>query len=288
MFLLLLALFEGEVFLVGIDAGSLGRGSTGLAYPSNGYKNPAAALLLDPFVSFTGSKMFGDLANVVCGGLNLRQDKYGFGLHFIFHSVGDISDTRNAWEDLDGDGIPDPGEPFYNDLISSFSSREGGVFTTYSRWLGNFSVGMGLKFIYKEIDSVVALGAGADIGFIYQMEAYSIGAAIKDITTSPIYWEGRTEHIAPSYQIGIGFNKEIGEIPIFAEVDLIQDDYGFNHHLGLEVGMNDWLNLRIGFINSDQLTTGFGVSKVRFLVDYAVNVHRDMLSSHRVSLMYKL
>jgi len=288
MLLLLLALFEGEVFLVGIDAGSLGRGSTGLAYPSNGYKNPASALILEPFVSFTGSKMFGDLANVVSGGLNLQQGQYGFGLHFVFHSVGDISDTRNAWGDQDGDGVPDPGEPFYDDLISSFSSREGAVFTTYSRWVGNLSVGMGLKFIYRKIHDAVAVGAGADLGVIYQMEEYSIGAAIKDITTSPIFWDGRTEHIAPSYQIGLGFNKKIGKTPVLMEVDLIQDDYGFNHHLGLEVGMNEWLDLRAGFVNSNQLTAGFGIEKSRFLVDYAVNVHEDMLASHRVSLLYKL
>ena len=65
------------------------------------------------------------------------------------------------------------------------------------------------------------------------------------------------------------------------EVDLIQDDYGFNHHLGIEIGMNEWLDLRAGFINSNQLTAGFGVEKARFLVNYAVDVHEDMLSSHR-------
>lgn len=288
MLLLLFALFEGEVFLVGIDAESLGRGSTGIAYPSTGYKNPASSLILDPFFYLTGSKMFGDLANVVSGGINLQQDKYGFGLHFLLHSVGDISDTRDAWGDSDGDGIPDPGEPFYDDLISSFSSREGAVLATYSRWVGNLSVGMGLKFIYKSIQDVVAVGAGADLGIIYQMEEYSIGATIKDITTSPIFWEGRTEHIAPSYQLGLGFNKKIGKVPVLMEVDLIQDDYGFNHLWGLEIGINEWLDFRTGFFNNNQLTGGFGIKKQKFLVDYAVDVHSELLMSHRVSLLYKL
>ncbi len=288
MFLLLLALFDGEVFLVGIDAGSWGRGSTGLAYPSTGYKNPASSLLLEPFIYLTGSRMFGDLANVLSGGINLQQGEYGLGLHFVFHSVGDIHDTRGAWGDSDGDGYPDEGEEFYNNLISTFSSREGAVFATYSRWIGDFSVGMGLKFIYKRIYDAVAVGAGTDFGLIYQKENYSIGAAIKDITTSPLFWEGRTEHIAPSYQIGIGFNKRIGKIPVLMEVDLVQDDYGFNHNLGLEVGMNEWLDLRAGFINNNQLTAGFGIEKSRFLVDYAVNVHKVLLASHRVSLSYKL
>lgn len=288
MFLLLLALFDGELFLVGIDAGSLGRGSTGLAYPSTGYKNPASSLILEPFVYLTGSRMFGDLANVLSGGINLQQGEYGLGVHFVFHSVGDLHDTRGTWNDIDGDGYPGPGEKIYEELKSSFSSREGAVFATYSRWVGDFSVGMGLKFIYRRIHDAVAVGAGADIGVIYQMEEYSIGAAIKDITTSPIFWEGRTAHIAPSYQIGFGFNQKIGKIPVLMEVDLIQDDYGFNHYWGLEVDMNEWLDLRAGFINNNQLTAGFGIEKMQFLVDYAVDIHKDMLTSHRVSLLYKL
>ena len=287
MFLLLLALFEGEFFLVGVDAGSWGRGSTGIAYPTTGFKNPASSLVLEPCVYFTGSRMFGDLANVLSGGINLRQSDYGFGVHFVFHSVGDILDTRDTWDDIDGDGYPDPGERIYEGLDEIFSSREGAIFATYSKWVGNFSVGMGLKFIYRKIYDAVAVGAGADLGIIYQMEEYSIGAAIKDITTSPVFWEGGTDHISPSYQMGIGFKKKLGKVPVLMEVNLIQDEYGFNHHLGIEIAMNEWLKLRAGFLN-DQVTTGFGIEKRPFLVDYALNMHPDLLMSHRVSLLYKL
>jgi hypothetical protein len=287
MFLFLLALFEGEFLLVGADAGSWGRGSTGLAYPTTGFKNPASSLVLEPCVYFTGSRMFGNLANVLSGGINLRQKDYGFGMHFVFHSVGDILDTRDAWEDLNGNGLPDIGEELYDDQISSFSAREGAIFATYSKWVGNFSVGMGLKFIYREIYDAVAVGAGADLGFIYQMEGYSLGVAIKDITTSPVFWEGRTDHIAPSYQIGLGFNKKLGKVPVIMEVNLIQDEYGFNNHLGIQFGLNEWLDIRAGFFNN-QVTTGFGIEKRPFLIDYALNMHPYLLMSHRVSLLYKL
>jgi hypothetical protein len=287
MFLIILSLFEGEFFLVGVDAGSWGRGSTGLAYPTTGYKNPASSLVIEPCVYFTGSKLFGDLANFLSGGISLNQSNYGLGVHFVFHSVGDIHDTRDAWDDLDGDGYPDPGEPIYEELKSSFSSREGAVISSYSRWIGDFSVGIGLKFIYKKILDAAAVGAGTDFGIIYQKEEFSLGAAIKDITTSPLFWEGRTEHIAPSYHIGLGFKKKIVKIPVLMEVDLFQDDYGFNHNTGVEVGMNEWLKLRAGFFN-DQLAVGFGIEKLPFLVDYALNMHDDMLMSHRVSLLYRL
>lgn len=287
MIFLFLALFEGEFFLVGVDAGSWGRGSTGLAYPTTGYKNPASSLVLEPSAYFTGSRLFGNLANLLSGGVNLKQDDYGFGVHFVFHSVGDIHDTRGAWDDSDGDGVPSPGEELYDELKSSFSAREGAVFTTYSRWVGDFSVGVGLKFIYKKIHSSEAVGAGTDIGIIYRKGDYSIGAAIKDFTTSPLFWEGRTEHIAPSYRFGLGLNKKVVEVPVLMEIDLIQDDYGFNHHLGVEIVMNKWLKLRGGFLN-DQLTAGFGIQKLPFLVDYALNVHSELLMSHRVSLLYKL
>jgi hypothetical protein len=285
--LLFLALFEGEFFLVGVDAGSWGRGSTGIAYPTTGFKNPASSLVLDPCAYFTGSRMFGNLANVLSGGINLRRKDYGLGVHFVFHSVGDIYDTREGWEDTDGDGYPDPGEELYDDLDEVFSAREGAVFATYSKWISNFSVGMGLKFIYKSIYDAVAVGSGMDLGIIYQMEEYSIGFTIKDITTSPIFWEGGTDHIPPSYQLGLGFNKRLGEIPVLMEIDLIQDEYGFNNHLGVEVGLNEWLDIRAGFINN-QVTTGFGIKKQPFLVDYALSMHPDFLISHRVSLLYKL
>ncbi len=287
MFLLLLAVFEGEFLLVGVDAGSWGRGSTGIAYPTTGFKNPASSLVLEPCVYFTGSRMFGDLANVLSGGINLRQSDYGFGFHFVFHSVGDILDTRNAWDDLDGDGLPDPGEEIYPDSISNFSAREGALLSSYSRRFGSFSVGIGLKFIYKRIHEAVAVGAGADLGVIYQMGGYSIGASIKDFTSSPLYWDGRTEHIEPSYRIGCGFTKKIGNVPVLMEVNLIQDDYGFNNHLGVEIGMNEWLKVRAGFFNN-QVTTGFGIEKRPFLVDYALNLHTYLELSHRVSLLYKL
>jgi hypothetical protein len=287
MFLILLALFEGEFFLVGVDAGSWGRGSTGLAYPTTGYKNPASSLVIEPCVHFTGSKLFGDLANFISGGVSLNQNNYGLGIHFVFHSIGDIHDTRDAWDDLNGNGYPDPGEPIYENLKSNFSSREGAVISSYSRWIGDFSVGIGLKFIYKKIQDAVAVGAGTDLGIIYQKEEFSIGVSIKDITTSPLFWDGRTEHIAPSYQGGFGFKKRIGKIPVLMEVDLSQDDYGFNHNIGLEIGMNEWLKLRAGFFN-DQLTAGFGIEKLPFLVDYALNMHDDLLMSHRVSLLYRL
>ena len=287
MFLLLLALFEGEFLLVGVDAGSWGRGSTGIAYPSTGFKNPASALVLKPCAYFTGSRMFGNLANVLSGGINLSQSAYGFGVHFVFHSVGDILDTRDTWDDINGNGYPDPGEQLYDDLNGVFSSREGAIFASYSKWVGNFSVGMGLKFIYRKIYDAVAVGAGVDLGVIYQMEEYSIGAAIKDITTSPVFWEGGTDHIAPSYQIGLGFNKRLGKVPILMEVNFIQDEYGFNNHLGIEIGMNEWLKVRAGFFDN-QVTTGFGIEKRPFLVDYALNIHSYLLMSHRVSLLYKL
>jgi hypothetical protein len=285
--LILLALFEGEFFLVGVDAGSWGRGSTGIAYPTTGFKNPASSLVLEPCVYFTGSKMFGNLANVLNGGINLRRKDYGFGVHFVFHSVSDIYDTREAWEDIDGDGYPEPGEPIYYDLDEIFSAREGAVFATYSKWIGNFAVGIGLKFIYRGILDAVAVGSGADIGIIYQMEEYSIGFAVKDFTASPVFWEGGADHIPPSYHLGIGFNKRLGEIPVLMEVNLIQDEYGFNNHLGIEFGLNEWLDIRAGFINN-QVTTGFGIKKRPFLVDYALIMHPDFLISHRVSLLYEL
>ncbi len=283
MLLLLIALFEGEFFTLGVDAASWGRGSTGLAYPTTGYKNPAAVLILPRGGNFTGSRIF--FANLISGGVNFKGENFGIGAHFVFHSVGDIHDTRNALIDLNGNGVLDENEELNESRITNFSSREGAFTTSYARLVGDLSVGLNLKFIYKRIKDQLAFGAGTDIGIIYEMDSYSIGAAIKDLTTSPIFWKGRTEHIAPSYQLGVGMKREVGSIDLLLEVDLIQDDYGFNHHLGLEASINKWLRVRTGFINN-QLTAGIGLEKFPFSVNYAVNVHPCLPLGHRISILY--
>lgn len=285
MILLLFALFEGEFLNVGIDAGSWGRGSTGLVYPITSYLNPAASLILQPGGNCTGSRLFGDLANLIAGGVNMKGEDFGFSVNFILHSVGDIHYTMNALLDLDGDGELDIGEELDEDLITYFSSREGALIGSYARWFGELSAGVALKFIYKRILNEVAYGAGTDIGFIYNKGHFSVAALIRDFTTSPIIWKGRTEHIAPSYLLGFGVRRMIGTVDVLMELDLIQDDYGFNHHLGIEVGINKWLIARSGFIN-EQLTAGIGLRRTPVSVDYAANIHPELPLSHRVSILY--
>lgn len=286
MLLILFALFEGEFLNVGVDAGSWGRGATGLVYPITPYKNPASLLVLAPSSYFTGSKLFGDLANLISGGINLKGDGFGLGLNFILHSIGDIHDTRNALIDLDGDGVLDEGEELDEGKITYFSSREGALIGSYARGFGDFYLGASLKFIYKKIGDESAYGAGSDIGIILNRGSYSIGALIRDFTTSPIFWEGRTEHIAPSYLLGIGIKRKIASFDVLMELDVLVDDYGFNHNLGLEIAINKWLSFRSGFINT-QLTAGVGLVKLPVSIDYAANIHPELPMSHRVSILYK-
>lgn len=285
MLIILLSLFEGEFLNLGIDAGSWGRGATGLVYPTTSYNNPASLLILEPGGNLTGSRLFGELANLVAGGLNFKSGDYGFGAGFLLHTVGDIHDTRSALIDEDGDGEMDEGEELDGDRITYFSSREGALIGSYAKRFGNLALGANLKFIYKRIKDEVAYGAGTDVGVIFDRDSYSIGALIRDFTTSPIFWEGRTEHIAPSYLLGLGMKRKIGSVLVLMELDLLQDDYGFNHHLGLEVEINRWLSVRSGFINK-QLTAGVGLTRMPISVDYAVNVHRDLPLCHRVSILY--
>ncbi len=285
IFLILIALFEGEFLNVGIDAGSWGRGSTGLVYPITPYQNPASLVILPPGGNLTGSKLFGDLANLIAGGINLKGEDFGLGFNFVLHSVGDIHDTRNALIDLDGDGELDEGEGLDEDRITYFSSSEGALIGSYARCFGGLSAGVSLKFIYKKISDESAYGTGTDVGVIFNRGSYSIGALIKDFTTSPIFWEGRTEHIAPSYLLGLGMKRKVASIDVLMELDLLQDDYGFNHRLGVEVAINRWLCIRFGFINT-QLTAGVGLARLPISVDYATNIHPELPLSHRVSILY--
>lgn len=287
MILILFALFEGEFFYLGVDAGSWGRGATNLAYPVTSYQNPASTLLLKDGVNLTGSKLFGDLANLVSGNFHMNREKYGIGFDFVLHSVSDIENTTNALIDEDGDGELDPGEELDEDLITYFSAREGAVIGSYARKYRDFIAGVGVKFLYKRIGDEVSYGAGSDAGIIYRKDFYSVALMVRDLTTSPLFWDGRTEHIAPSYMLGMGMNRKIGNWDVLMEIDLIQDDYGFNHRLGLEAGVNEWLSFRTGFIN-DQLTAGAGLKKFPFAVDYAVNIHSDLPMSHRITLLYSL
>lgn len=287
IFLALFALFEGEFLNLGVDAGSWGRGATGYAYPSSGYHNPASGLILQSRVNLTGSQLFGGLSNLISGGINIKKKNYAANVQMVLHSTGDIHYTGNALIDQDGDGELDPGEELDTDSITYFSSREGALLATYAKKIGGISTGVRLKFLYKKIRNATAFGTGLDIGFSYSLKNYIMAAGVDNITTSPIFWEGRTEHIAPSYKIGLGMQREIGNAQILTEVDLIFDDYGFNHHLGSEIIINELIKFRFGFIN-EQLTAGAGISRGPFLIDYAVNIHRDLLMCHRISIGYNL
>ncbi len=275
---------------MGVDAGSWGRGATGFVYPITTYQNPASSLILAPGGNLTGSKLFGDLANLISGGISLRGEDFGLSFNFLLHSVGNIHDTRNALIDIDGgvDGELDEelGEELDESKITYFSSREGALIGSYARGFGDFMVGASLKFIYKRIGGVAAYGAGTDIGVIFNRGSYSVGALIRDFTTSPIFWEGRTEHIAPSYLLGIGIKRKIASFDVLMELDVLGDDYGFNHNLGLEIAINKWLSFRSGFINT-QLTAGVGLVRLPVSIDYAANIHPELPMSHRVSILYK-
>lgn len=285
MLLIILSLFEGEFLNMGVDAGSWGRGATGFVYPITTYQNPASSLILAPGGNLTGSKLFGDLANLISGGISLRGEDFGLSFNFLLHSVGNIHDTRNALIDLNDNEELDEGEELDEDKITYFSSREGALSGSYAKGFGDLLIGISLKFIYKRIGYETAYGAGTDIGIVFNRGSYSIGALIRDFTTSPIFWNGRTEYIAPSYLLGIGMKRTVASFDVLMELDLLVDDYGFNHHLGVEVAINRWLAVRSGFINT-QLTAGVGLVRSPISVDYAANIHPELPLSHRVSILY--
>ncbi len=308
--------YAGEFMAIGVGSRAGALGGAYVAIANNvtaGYWNPAGLSKLEyPQIGLMHEEKFGNLVNYSYGAAALP---YGsdmtFGISIIRLAIDGIPDTRNAWQDLNGDGILDitnDGLPDYS-KISEFSNADYAMYLSFAKKLSEkFSYGANLKVIRRDIAEYSATGFGFDIGALYSpFENLMLGANIQDVTTTLVSWStGRNELVTPTAKFGTAYSLKFPFGTLIPLVDLdvrfenrktaSQFNLGavsFDSHLGIEYNYNNLFAARFGYSDVKQFTMGAGVVLPKLTIDYSfarfsLSEDERLPDSHRISLILTL
>ncbi len=300
--------YAAEFMRIGVGARALGMGGAFVATAddaSASYWNPAGLALLDNGeLLFMHSEQFDGLA---------AYDYFGFaqplhgdtrasvGLGLIRSSVDDIPVTRDAFDDLNGNGERDPGEPILQDQFYSKNDVEYGLLLSYAREFGDrLFLGGNVKLLRQGLLDNTSFGMGIDLGVLYSPRpGLSFGARLADATTTQISWDtGTRETVAQTLAVGTRYTQQLpglrGSLTAAGDLhrtfdgsdEVSQLGSGFDAQGGLEYWFDEIVAARVGSDAGD-FTAGAGLRINGVMdglgVDYAFLGHEDLGDSHRVS-----
>ncbi|HMS65094.1 MAG TPA: PorV/PorQ family protein [Ignavibacteria bacterium] len=304
--------YAGEFLAVGVGGRPKGMGGAYVALVSDvtaGYWNPGSLSKINyPQFSLMHDAMFGNLINYDYGSVGIPfGPSASFGLSMVRMGIDDISDTRNALIDLNGNGILDPGERLDPDKITKFSSADYAVYLTYSKKQSEkFSYGANFKVIRKTIADDGAWGLGIDIGARYNpFGDFYLGANLQDITTTYLSWStGKNEVITPTAKLGTAYQFEFlnGRFSPAVDFDLRFENrkssananvgpVSLDVHAGLEYTFKDIVSIRTGYNELGNYTLGAGVKLPKINIDYSFSKFdglEELGNSHVLSLTFTL
>lgn len=307
--------YAGEFLAIGVGGRALAMGGSQTAIVNDvtaGYWNPAGLAKIDyPQVSLMHEEHFGNLVNYNYGAVAIPYESdMSFGLSIIRLSVDGIPDTRNALEDVNGDGVLDINDDRLDySKITEFSNTDWAFYFTFAkRHSENFYWGVNVKIIKRDLAEYSATGIGFDIGAYYQpMEKLHLGANIQDVTTTLVAWSsGRNELITPTAKIGAAYELELlgGKILPAVDLDIRFENrkfasmfnigpISFDAHTGFEYNYKNIFAVRAGYNDVKQFTVGVGIYLPKLTIDYsfarvAQSETERLPDSHRISLMLTL
>jgi hypothetical protein len=307
--------YAGEFLRLGIGARAMGMGGGFVALAddaSAAYWNPAGLADLDKAeMLFMHAEQFGSLENHDYFGfvqpLSTTGHRSSVGIGLIRFSVDNITVTKDAWVDANGNGVRDendPREAIQPSLFRSDSDTEYGLLLSYAREASDhLSLGGNLKLIRQGLLSNNSFGMGLDLGAIYRLvSGWSIGARLADATTTLISWDtGRRESILPSLSFGLGWSRDIesmrGTLNVGAGLansfdgtkeasQLSGGPWGGDFQGGFEYWYAHAVAARLG-TDAGNLTAGAGLRFKSLGVDYAYLSHQDLDATHRISASFR-
>jgi hypothetical protein len=305
------AKYAGEFMAIGIGGRALGLGSAYIALADDitaGYWNPAGlSSLMYPQIALMHDERFAGLVNYDYGAVALPVGiSSSVALSIIRLGVDGIPDTRNAWTDANGDGIPDENE-IDPDKIKYFNDADWAVYVSYAKKVrDNFSYGVNLKIIRRDMEVAAATGIGFDIGVRYNpYERLMLGATVQDITTTLVAWNnGTNELITPTLKLGSAYALDAlsGRFTPAFDIDVRFENrrtasnahlgsMSFDFHGGLEYEYKSVVALRAGYNELGSLNVGAGVKLPKFAIDYSFSKFdaADQIgNTHRISLIFTL
>jgi len=306
--------YAGEFLALGVGGRSLAMGSAAVATTGDvtaGYWNPAGlAQIMYPQGILMHAEQFGNLENHDYVAVAIPYGpKTSLGFSVIRLGVDDIPNTAGAGLDANGNITYDPSQFARLDYskISTFNAADWAFFFTYARSAtDDFSYGVNLKVIRRDIDTYGATGIGFDVGVLYKIHPQiTVGANIQDITTTLVAWNtGRKELIAPTVKVGAaGYVDALaGRFTPAVDVDIRFEDrqtasmfhlggVSFDVHSGIEYTFKNVVSLRAGYTDIKAPAFGAGIHLPKLNIDYSFlkfDKTDQLGDTHRISLMFTL
>lgn len=304
--------YAGEFLSIGVGGRPRGMGGAYVALVNDvtaGYWNPGSLSKINyPQFSLMHDAQFGNLVNYDYGSIGIPfGSNASIGLSLIRMGIDDISDTRNALIDLNGNGILDPGERLDPDKITKFNTSDYAVYITYAKKQSDkFSFGANLKIIRRNIAEDGAWGLGFDLGASYNpFGSFFLGANLQDLTTTYLSWStGKKEVISPTAKIGTAYEVEFlkGKLTPALDFDVRFENrrssananlgpVSFDMHAGIEYSYRDLFSIRSGYNELGNLTLGVGVKFPKINIDYSFSKFdglEELGNSHILSLIFTL
>lgn len=312
------AKYSNEYLAIGVGARAQAMGNAQISEVNDVsaiYWNPAGLVNLEaPFqVMAMHTELFAGIAKYDYIGfaktLN-KEKKSTIGLSVVRLGIDNIPNTLN---------LVGPDGTINYDNITEFSTADYAVFMSYGRQLNDkLSVGGNVKVIRRVIGEFGnAWGFGIDLGLQYKVKDWRFALMGRDITSTFNAWsfdateeqkqvfiatgndvlESSVEITRPRFILGAAWTKQFGEkidFLIEANFDITTDgqrnvlisssSFNVDPHAGFEIGYNDFIFLRGGVMNfqdvktnaGDDSTTlsvqpnfGIGLKLGKFILDYA-------------------
>jgi hypothetical protein len=266
------------------------------------------------------AETFGNLIDYNYGSaaFPLKQNESAWGVTFIHMGIPDIRviplKPGMIGGNSDGDDIfePDQGERLnfnYEDFPLE-SANDMALLFSYAQRFGFGSLGANVKIIRNDqVAGVTSFGIGCDVGFLRRSlwKDLAVGLKLQDATGTYIGWStGTHEFIYPALKAGIAYPLSFSRMNSML-VLAVDGDFRFENrrsaaqfwvgrasadvHLGAELFIRELVALR-GGLDMGRPTAGMGIMMRDFGpwnmsvgIDYALLIHDQFDTTHRVSLM---
>ncbi|MCB9360660.1 MAG: PorV/PorQ family protein [Flavobacteriales bacterium] len=297
--------FSNEFLSIGVGARALGMSNahvTSVNDVTSGYWNPAGLTKIDKDfqVDLMHSEYFAGIAKYDYGAFAAKIDSSSaFSVSLIRFGVDDIPNTTQL---IDADGNID------YDRISSFSVADYAFLFSYARKskIPGLRYGANVKVIYRKVgDFAKAWGFGLDAGAQYHFKGWDFGVMARDITSTFNAWsfsldeetidvfeatgneipQNSLEVTLPKVILGVSKTIKISnkfqalsEINFDLSTDgkrnvlVTGDPVSIDPHMGVEVGYDDLIFLRLGVGNFQKVTDIYANEKISYQPNFGVGV----------------
>ncbi len=291
--------YAGEFLTLGAGSRALGMAGAFTAVANDvtaGYWNPAGLIGADGLqIQFMHSKQF--LSSIQYNYLaasSPMDDQSTLGVSFLYLTVNNIKDSRDAWNEAEQKVDPSK--------VTLFNTGDYSFLFSYARRFDDrLSWGVNVKMMYRDYKVDQALGLGFDAGLRYRpLENLYLGLMINDLTSTLIAWNDHPkELIKPSARLGVTYKLLIPSVDLRIQPAVDIKFYGENRQYssqvnvgwlsadffsGVELAYNEIIALRVGLDDLNRFNTGIGVQIPRIRFDYSFTSYQSELGDiHRIS-----